>query len=249
MRPNLEPFEQTVSEINQRFQKNREVMDNWEITQSVMSDIGGIAVNVCGTNLAGDEPGWARSSMSDTWLERYESKKYHLVDPFLAALVAGRSEVMTDCGTLLQSDPAWELNHDLRAHGYVSLYGSMSGSTVSGCRSLVVFCSDQTLAQVDSDIGFERLKIIHALIAANIPVPYLGARSGQIPVRGESLTPKEHDILCWLASGLRNDQIAFKSNIAEVTVRKYLLSIRQKLGAATREQAIAIAVRDGWITL
>jgi len=245
----LEPFEQTISEINQRFQQSPEATENWEITQSVIQDIGGIAVNAAGTNLAGDEPGWARSSMTDAWLERYQSKQYHLVDPFILALLSGDSEVMADCGTLPRSDPVWELNHELKSYGYGSLYGSMTGSLKSGYRSLIVFCSDQSLAEVGAVIGFDRLKIIHAVIAANIPVPYAGNESGKISIRREKLSPRERDILSWLARGLRNDQIAFKSNIAEVTVRKHLLSIRQKLGAATREQAIAIAVRDGWITL
>ncbi|WP_165798911.1 response regulator transcription factor [Shimia abyssi] len=187
--------------------------------------------------------------MSDIWLNRYEAKKYFLIDPFVGALLAGHSEVMTSCGTLGRSDPAWELNHDLKAHGYGSLYGSMAGSLTSGYRSLVVFCSDQTLAEVDAVIGLDRLKIIHAIIAANIPVPFAGYDGGEINIRPENLSPKERDVLSWLASGLRNDQIALKANVAEVTVRKHLLSIRRKLGAATREQAVAIAIRDGWISI
>ncbi len=114
---------------------------------------------------------------------------------------------------------------------------------------MVVFCSEHTLAEVDASIGFNRLKIIHAIMAANLPTQLNGEVEGQVNVRETSLTVKECDVLKWLACGLRNDQIAFNENIAEVTVRKHLLSIRKKLGAITREQAIAIAVRDGWITL
>lgn len=114
---------------------------------------------------------------------------------------------------------------------------------------MIVFCSEHTLEEVNAGIGFNRLKIIHAIITANIPAQLGGEDIGQVKVRGTSLTTKEHDVLSWLACGLRNEQIAFNGNIAEVTVRKHLLSIRKKLGASTREQAIAIAVRDGWIAL
>lgn len=249
MQISLEPFEQTISEINQRFQSPSDPLDSWDVARNIVRDIGGSAVNIAGTNLVGDKVSWARSSMSEAWLARYQSRNYQLVDPFLAALLAGHAEVMTDCGVLAPSDPAYELNHDLKSHGYGSLYASMTGSASSGFRSLVVYCSDQTLAQVDAAIGFDRLKIIHAIIAANTAAPSVAENSGQIAVQTAMLTPKEQDILCWLASGLRNDQIAFKANIAEVTVRKHLLSIREKLGATTREQAIAIAVRDGWVSL
>jgi DNA-binding CsgD family transcriptional regulator len=73
--------------------------------------------------------------------------------------------------------------------------------------------------------------------------------TGFVQVRRNCFTHKEHDILSLLASGLRNDQIAHKMNIAEVTVRKHLLSVRKKLGAKTREEAVAIALRDEWLGL
>lgn len=244
-----QPFEEVMSEISQRFQRNSGHAGSWEVAQGVVRDIGGTAINVGGTTLEGDQAGWGRSSMSEAWLDVYHSKKYHLIDPFIAALLAGRSEVMTDCGTLDRSDPAYELNHDLKSHGYGSLYASTYGSMSNGYRSLVVFCSDQVLAEVNKKVGFSRLKVIHALIAANIPKPNVEVSSGQVTVRTNNLTPRETDILKWLACGLRNDQIAFKASIAEVTVRKHLLSVRRKLQATTREQAIAIAIRDGWISL
>jgi DNA-binding CsgD family transcriptional regulator len=246
---NFEPFERTVSEINERFKIHSDEEDNWRIVQNIVHNIGGNAVNVGGTTLSGDQPSWGRSSMSDAWLEKYETQKYHFVDPFIAALIDRLPEAMTDCGVLGRSDPAYELNHDLKAHGYGSLYASTSGSLSSGYRAMVVFCSEHRLAEVDASIGFNRLKIIHAIIAANMPTQLDGEVSGRINIRRTSLTAKEYDVLNWLACGLRNDQIAFNGSIAEVTVRKHLLSIRKKLGATTREQAIAIAVRDGWITL
>jgi DNA-binding CsgD family transcriptional regulator len=245
----LDPFEKVVSEISQRFQPNSDSEGSWQVAQGIVWDIGGSAINVGGTTLEGDQAAWGRSSMSDAWLDVYQSKKYYLIDPFLTALLAGQPEVMTDCGTLHQSNPAYELNHDLKSHGYGSLYASTCGSMSNGYRSLVVFCSDQTLAEVNEKIGFNRLKVIHAIIAANILKPNGEANSGRITVRTENLTPRENDILKWLACGLRNDQIAFKANIAEVTVRKHLLSVRRKLQATTREQAIAIAIRDEWIFL
>ena len=60
---------------------------------------------------------------------------------------------------------------------------------------------------------------------------------------------REKDVLRYLAAGLRNDAIASKLGIAEITVRMHITSARRKLGAATREQAIALAMRSGQLQL
>ncbi|MEM6463281.1 MAG: LuxR C-terminal-related transcriptional regulator [Pseudomonadota bacterium] len=61
------------------------------------------------------------------------------------------------------------------------------------------------------------------------------------------LSPREEECLKWLASGDRNDRIAQRMGITNPTVEAHLASIRRKLKATTREQAVAIAVRRGWI--
>ncbi|MBL1241838.1 MAG: helix-turn-helix transcriptional regulator [OCS116 cluster bacterium] len=65
----------------------------------------------------------------------------------------------------------------------------------------------------------------------------------------KTITAKEKEVFSWLAVGLRNDAIADKLNIAEITVRKHIISARKKLNASTREQALAIAICDGHIQL
>ncbi len=59
------------------------------------------------------------------------------------------------------------------------------------------------------------------------------------------LSPREREILCWLAKGLRTEQIAYQLNLKPVTVHMHLKSARNKLGAKTREQMIALAVQRG----
>ena len=63
------------------------------------------------------------------------------------------------------------------------------------------------------------------------------------------ITPQERRVLRYLALGTRNVVIAYELGIAEVTVRKHLISIREKLGAKTREHAISIAVSQGLLDL
>jgi DNA-binding CsgD family transcriptional regulator len=67
------------------------------------------------------------------------------------------------------------------------------------------------------------------------------------PRRGDLLSPREREVLMWLASGLRTAEIAHRMGIETVTVGYHLQRARRKLGARTREQALAIAVKAGLI--
>jgi len=65
----------------------------------------------------------------------------------------------------------------------------------------------------------------------------------------DRLTGREVDILCQLARGNRNRDIADKLFISEQTVKAHLKHIMGKLGANDRTQAVAIGVRRGIIQL
>ncbi len=61
------------------------------------------------------------------------------------------------------------------------------------------------------------------------------------------LTIREKECLLWLAKGFRNDRIADKMGVQPVTVEYHFQNCRLKLGAATREQSLAIAIVEGHI--
>jgi DNA-binding CsgD family transcriptional regulator len=66
-------------------------------------------------------------------------------------------------------------------------------------------------------------------------------------IAGPALSRREADALGHLAQGMANDRIAFALGIKPETVNLHIMSARRRLGARTREQAIAIAVRLGLI--
>jgi DNA-binding CsgD family transcriptional regulator len=66
---------------------------------------------------------------------------------------------------------------------------------------------------------------------------------------GPALTLREREVLLWLWSGHQTARIAERMGIEPVTVSKHVASIRRKLGAKTREQALAIAILDGLIPI
>lgn len=65
----------------------------------------------------------------------------------------------------------------------------------------------------------------------------------------EALTPRENEILRMLAEGTGNKEIASVLNISEHTVKFHVSSILDKLGAATRTEAVTLGLRQGLIVL
>ena len=61
------------------------------------------------------------------------------------------------------------------------------------------------------------------------------------------LSDREREVLLWLGRGERTDQIAYRLDLKPVTVSLHLKNARDKVGARTREQALALAIARGWI--
>jgi DNA-binding NarL/FixJ family response regulator len=78
--------------------------------------------------------------------------------------------------------------------------------------------------------------------------PQLAARLAE-HLGDEALTPREIEVLQHIASGNRNRDIADRLFITEETVKVHIKHIMEKLGAADRTQAVAIAIRRGIIQL
>ena len=61
------------------------------------------------------------------------------------------------------------------------------------------------------------------------------------------LTSRECDCLAFVASGLRIAEIAQRLGVSVVTIEFHLRNARQKLGAQTRDHAVALALMRGAI--
>ena len=64
---------------------------------------------------------------------------------------------------------------------------------------------------------------------------------------GESLSDREKEILCLVATGVTNREIAYRLDISVNTVKVHLRIIFAKLGAESRTEATMIAVQRGWV--
>lgn len=63
----------------------------------------------------------------------------------------------------------------------------------------------------------------------------------------ESLTPREREMLGHLAEGLSNQAIAERLGVSVNTVRNHVQNVLTKLGAHSKLEAVAVAVREGII--
>lgn len=67
--------------------------------------------------------------------------------------------------------------------------------------------------------------------------------SSAAPLESLSLTPREAEVLLWTAQGKTNGDIAAILGNAEVTVKKHLQNIFEKLGVETRQAASLCALQ------
>jgi len=63
------------------------------------------------------------------------------------------------------------------------------------------------------------------------------------------LTPREMEILKYIAQGYLNKQIAAELAISEQTIKNHVTSILRKLNANARTEAVVVAIKQGLISL
>ncbi|NUR75620.1 MAG: response regulator transcription factor, partial [Thermoleophilia bacterium] len=89
--------------------------------------------------------------------------------------------------------------------------------------------------------------LVRALEAALVGSSYLDPALAKNPIPGGKLTQRELDVLGLLAEGLQHEEIGRRLGISSETVRTHLRKASDRLGASTRTQAVATALRLGLI--
>jgi DNA-binding NarL/FixJ family response regulator len=65
--------------------------------------------------------------------------------------------------------------------------------------------------------------------------------------RPPRLTNRERDVLALVADGLSTREIAKRLSYSERTIKNILQDVTTRLSLRNRTQAVAVAVREGWI--
>ena len=63
------------------------------------------------------------------------------------------------------------------------------------------------------------------------------------------LSPRESEVLRYVAEGNSNKRIAYALGIGEQTIKNYITSIMRKLNANDRTHAVVLAMRKGWLNI
>ena len=63
------------------------------------------------------------------------------------------------------------------------------------------------------------------------------------------LSPRETEILKYIAEGNSNKRIAYALGIGEQTIKNHITSIMRKLNANDRTHAVVLAMRKGWLNI
>lgn len=95
-------------------------------------------------------------------------------------------------------------------------------------------------------------RVILASLVAGIEVGYVArlAAAHKLEItrpEAQRLTPKELEILAWIQQGKTSWEIGRILKITERTVKFHVGNACRKLGANSRTQAVAIAMREGFL--
>jgi DNA-binding CsgD family transcriptional regulator len=116
------------------------------------------------------------------------------------------------------------------------------GQLEDSLRELIVQPSDP-LARLEWRLGLDQelhcfeLMLIAALFSARLRPPVFGG-----------LSDRERSVLSLFAEGLGNAEISRRLTLSPETVRTYAQRAMGKLGATTKAQAVAVALRSGAIS-
>ena len=98
-------------------------------------------------------------------------------------------------------------------------------------------------ATADEVVG--AVRAVHAGLLALHPLAVAAARIHDAPAAGAPLTAREREIVELMADGASNRIIAARLGISRHTVKFHVAAILAKLGARSRAEAVAVALRRG----
>ena len=153
--------------------------------------------------------------------------------------------VLADAETrrMLRALPAWP-----RGPAIVALSEDPAGSWTSASRARGLRAALPLRATAEELAG--AVRAVHAVLFALHPEALAPSTAGGTAAgAGTPLTSREREILELMADGANNRIIASRLAISRHTVKFHVASILAKLGAASRTEAVALALRGGLLAV
>jgi len=193
---------------------------------------------------------YAFTTLPREWVVRYEQKAYIEVDPRISDAWDRTMPAVWDQTTVRGRSPATdEFLDDALIHGIGSGV-CMPLPDALGTRRLIVFnssapvLSEERRQRIARDMGD---MLVFANYFHEIFMKAVVAKKVPPKAAGMKLSAREVECLRLAANGLTTETIAEKLGIAASTAQFHFNSIRSKLAAGNRQEAIARAIRDGLI--
>jgi DNA-binding CsgD family transcriptional regulator len=241
-------MDQSTVDLAQALSMQTSIDDIWTVACEGLADIGFDEVSWGHVDPAADPPSGkpVRSTLPPSLWDTYYRDGHFKVDPLVGFLLA------TDAPFV--DHYHW---HDFsQAPDELRDFALLIMETCQPARFAV---AERALGRtkvgilsLGSDVPADRWKghvaenVDRMTLVARLCAAYLaGAEPPALP---QPLSPREVQCLELLAQGHRNDRIAERLGLHRATVDMHIVRARTKLGARTREQAIAIAVAAGAIS-
>jgi DNA-binding NarL/FixJ family response regulator len=130
---------------------------------------------------------------------------------------------------------------DLDEHVYDALGAGASGFLLKDVTAERLFDAVRVVAAGEALLAPTVTRRLIAEFARLRPRP----RQATAPLRG--LTPRETQVLCLIAEGLSNPEIAARLVVSEETVKTHVSRVLNKLGLRDRTQAVVLAYESGLV--
>ena len=180
------------------------------------------------------------------WVQHYIDQDYLRVDPVILGCFQRFHPV--DWQSLDWSTrPARQFREDAIAHGVGNQGFSIPIRGPNGQFALFTVshhCDDDTWRQFTLDNQRDLILIAYYLNKRSLQL-----HEARLPERLRPLSPRETDVLTFLAMGYNRSQSAELLHISEHTLRAYVESARLKLDATNTIHAVARAVTEGLIVI
>ena len=135
---------------------------------------------------------------------------------------------------------------DLDAYAFGGLRAGASGFLLKDTRPAELIEAIRTVASGEAVVSPRITRRMLEMFAGQLPSGT--ATSGQVDPRIASLTPRETEILCLVARGMSNAEIAAELVVSATTVKTHVGSVLAKLGVRDRVQAVVVAYETGLVS-
>lgn len=135
---------------------------------------------------------------------------------------------------------------DLDEYAFGGLRAGASGFLLKDTRPADLIEAIRTVASGEAVVSPRITRRMLEMFAGQLPSG--ATASGQVDPRIASLTPRETEILCLVARGMSNAEIAAELVVSATTVKTHVGSVLAKLGVRDRVQAVVVAYETGLVS-